>query len=273
MTGAILALWLVLQSEPKAFFETHCAECHDADSKKGGLDLSALRRDFANPETFARWVKVYDRLDSGEMPPRKKPRPPAAELRAATAWLKDSLAAAERSRPGAGGRTALRRLTRAEYENTVRDLLDLPGIVLQSGLPSDGSAHGFDKNSDALDLSHVNMARYIEAADHALDLAIATRPQPPLRRNQHVSLAKHVGHILGNGDAVLLREMKPDPGYPPAGLQGHLDQGAHERMGSFSRGSSVGVFRHEDESCKPSFLEFATLYRPRTRGRTNSRGG
>ncbi len=269
MTGAVLALWLVLQTEPKAFFETHCAECHDAESKKGGLDLLALKREFTNPDTFARWVKVYDRLDSGEMPPKKKPRLPTGDLRAATAWLKESLAAAERSRQGASGRTALRRLTRAEYENTVRDLLDLPGVVLQSSLPADGSAHGFDKNSDALDLSHVNLARYIEAADHALDLAIATRPQPPIRRTQRVSLAKHVGHILGNGDAVLLRDMKPDPEYPPAGEQGHLDQGAHERMGSFGRGSSVGVFRHEDESFKPYFLEFATLYPGRYRVRAS----
>ena len=51
-----------------------------------------------------------------------------------------------------------------------------------------------------------------------------------------------------------------DPDYPPAGEQGHLDQGAHERAGSFSHGSTVGLFRHEDESFKPYFLDFACLY-------------
>ena len=54
----------------------------------------------------------------------------------------------------------------------VRDLLDLPGIVLQGELPADGMAHGFDNNSDALDISHVNLAKYLEAADRALDMAI-----------------------------------------------------------------------------------------------------
>ena len=73
----------------------------------------------------------------------------------------------------------MRRLTRAEYENTVRDLFDLPGIALQGDLPADGSAHGFDNNADALDISHVNLAKYVEAADHALDMAIATQPQAP----------------------------------------------------------------------------------------------
>ena len=258
----ILALWLAasLQAEPKLFFEAHCSDCHNAETKKGGLDLSSLKRDFAKPEDFARWVKVYDRLEAGEMPPKKKARPPAEELRATTDWLRRSLSAAERAQLDAQGRTVLRRLTRAEYENTVRDLLDLPGIVLRDGLPADGTAHGFDKNSDALDLSHVNMSKYMEAADLALDLAIATQPKPPTRKLQRISLAKHVGHILGNGDAVLLRDMKPDPEYPPAGEQGHLDQGAHERINSFGRGSSVGVFRHDDESFKPYFLEFATLY-------------
>src|SRR6185295_629856 len=57
----------------------------------------------------------------------------------------------------------------------------------------------------------------------------------------------------------------PDPLYPPSGDQGHLDQGAHERMGSFNRWSSVGVFRHDDESFKPRFQEFAALYPGRYR--------
>ena len=78
------------------------------------------------------------------------------------------------------GRLTAHRLNRAEYENTLRDLFDMPGIALQGDLPADGSAHGFDNNSDALDISHVNMAKYVEAADLALDAAIATRPEPPI---------------------------------------------------------------------------------------------
>ena len=251
-------LLLALQSEPKAFLERRCVECHDAETKKGGFDLTALGFDRA--KDFERWVKVYDRIESGEMPPAKKPRPPAEDVKAVTAALKKSLLAIERTTLDAKGRTALRRLTRAEYENTVRDLLDLSGIPLKNSLPSDGTVHGFDKNSEALDLSHVNLAKYVEAAEAALDLAIATQPQAPTFKAQRTSIAKHAGHILGNGDAVLLRDFKPDPFFPPAGDQGHIDEGAHQRAGAFSRGSSVGVFRHDDESFKPYFLEFATLY-------------
>jgi hypothetical protein len=139
-------------------------------------------------------------------------------------------------------------------------------------LPADGSAHGFDNNSDALDISHVNLAKYVEAADLTLDLAIATRPVAPISRKRRISLANRGGfiaHIIMNGDGVLLKDKKPDPDFPPAGEQNHLDQGAHERMGSFSNGSSVGLFRHEDESVSPYFMEHVTIYPGMYRVRTS----
>lgn len=256
----------------EAFFDTHCIDCHDADVMKGGLDLTALMPDFSKPEAFARWVKVHDRIASGEMPPRKEKRPPAGTSSALLAWLADSIVKAEKEEAGDAGRTKLRRLTRGEYENTVRDLLSLPGIALREGLPADGSLHGFDKNSAALDVSHVNIAKYIEAADHALDYAIATQPEAPAVQKRRISLANRggfVAHIIMNGDGVLLKDKKPDPSFPPAGMHNHVDQGAHEKLGSFTNGSSVGLFRHEDESVSPYFMEHVTIYPGKYRVRTS----
>src|SRR5262245_59125124 len=71
------------QAQPATFFETHCYSCHDATVKKGGLDLAALKVEPANADNFARWLKVHDRIESGEMPPRNKARPSAAESAAA----------------------------------------------------------------------------------------------------------------------------------------------------------------------------------------------
>ncbi|WP_254509845.1 DUF1592 domain-containing protein [Anatilimnocola floriformis] len=265
LCGAFLFAAIASAGEvEKLFFKSHCVSCHDADTKEGGLDLTTFKQDLANAENFARWIKIHDRIESGEMPPKNQPRPKPDEINAVTKSLRDELVTAETKRLSTN-RTGIRRLTRAEYENTIRDLFDMPGIALYGSLPADGSAHGFDKNSDALDISHVNMAKYVEAADHILDLAIATQPQPPVKQLQRISLARHVGHILGNGDAVLLKNKQPDPEYPPAGEQGHIDQGAHERIGSFERNSSTGVFRHEDESFNPYFLDFAVLYPGRYR--------
>src|SRR5262245_13248531 len=252
---------------PHKFFDAHCVACHDGQRKSGGLDLTALVFKPADADNFARWVKVHDRIASGEMPPRKKPRPPAADGAAVKGWLHDELAGAER-KASAAGRTRLRRLTRAEYENTLRDLFDLSGLPLQAELPPDGQVHGFDKNADALDLSHVNLSKYIEAADLVLDVAIATRPRAPRAEKFRTTLAYPAGfvaHVLLHGDGVLLKDRKPDPDFPPAGEHMHIDQGAHERMGVFRSGASVGLFRPEDESFHPYFNEYVAIYPGRYR--------
>ena len=258
-------------AQPSTFFENHCYSCHNAKANKGGLDLSALKADATTPDNFARWLKIHDRIEAGEMPPGKK-KPPAAEVTAALKSLHGLLVKAEQAKLANSGRTGVRRLTRVEYEHTMRDLLDLPGITLQGELPADGSAHGFDNNSDALDISHVNLAKYLEAADRALDMAIATRPEPPIVVKQRISLANphgFVAHVLLHGDGVLLKNKQPDPDFPPAGAHMHLDQGAHERMGSFRNGASVGLFRHEDESFHPYFIEFVAIYPGHYRIRTS----
>ena len=255
-----------------AFFEKHCISCHNADVKEGNLNLDALAFDSANADSFTRWVKLHDRIESGEMPPKKSKRPEATEKAAVLKSLSQKLIAAEAKRFEGEGRTAVRRLTRGEYENTIRDLFDMPGIAVQGNLPPDGIAHGFDKNVDALDISHVNLAKYIEAADHVLNSAIATRPNAPKVQTRRISLANRGGFVAGivlNGDGVLLKDKKPDPEFPPAGDQAHFDHGAHERMNSFPVTSSVGLFRHEDESVSPYFAEHVTIYPGLYRVRTS----
>ena len=201
LLGPLPAMVVAQDIEP--FLDRHCFECHAPDSRKGNLDLTELPSDFASPGTFARWVKVHDRIESGEMPPKKKARPAPEEIAGITTSLATSLIAAEKTMLDRD-RTGIRRLTRAEYENTIRDLFDLSGIALQNGLPADGSAHGFDKNSDALDLSHVNLAKYLEAADKTLDLAIATRPAAPPKQTVSLSLSGNYEPdiMLMQGDAV-----------------------------------------------------------------------
>ncbi len=250
------------ETAPIKFFQAHCYSCHDPDTGLGGLDLAALKLDLAIPENFSRWTKIHDRIQAGEMPPKRAKQPTKAEAAAATSALSKLLVEADLARLKAHGRTGVRRLTRAEYENTIRDLFDLPGIALQGGLPADGSAHGFDKNSDALDISHVNLAKYVEAADQVLDMAIVTLPKAPKSSRLRISLASQyiVQIILLQGDAVLLKDMQPDPRFPPAGEQRHLDHAAHNKMGVLSAKSSVGIFRHEDESFFPYFQDFTTVY-------------
>ena len=105
---------------------------------------------------------------------------------------------------------------------------------LRRATTADGSAFGFDKNSDALDLSHVNLAKYVEAAEQTLELAVATRPEAPTVQKRRISLMNNGGfvtHVVMNGDGVLLKNKQPDPDFPAPGPYSHIDQGAHERLG------------------------------------------
>jgi len=169
----------------RPFLEHHCVECHDSETRKGGLDLASLSFNPGAPTNFARWATVFDRVDAGEMPPRKKARPEAQELAAFKASLSGSLVAADRQQAVAEGRSVQRRLNRYEYENALRDLLKAPWLQVRDALPEDGVAFRFNKVGSALDISHVQMARYLGAADEALRKVIAgsvDAPEPKVVR-------------------------------------------------------------------------------------------
>jgi len=187
----VLAVLLVLSvpafaAAPKAittFLDQHCVECHDADVKKGGLDLTSLTFDLRDPQLFEKWVKVHDSVAEGEMPPKKKARPDAkladTFLEALDGQLRETSAAQTASQ----GRTLVRRLNRIEYENTVRDLLhiDLP---LAGLLPEDTPMHGFDTVAEGLRFSQLQIEKYLEAADAALDAAVDLRVPVKMKKQR-----------------------------------------------------------------------------------------
>lgn len=162
-----------------AFLEKHCLECHDAENRKGDLDLRALGFKLHDPATFARWVKVHDRVRDGEMPPKKRERPEAGEVREFLASLSKPMVAADEARAAREGRSTWRRLNRFEYENSIRELLQAPWLEVKEILPEDGEAHRFNKVGDALDISHIQMAQYLEAAGVALRDVVAKSAARP----------------------------------------------------------------------------------------------
>ncbi|HQU43072.1 MAG TPA: DUF1592 domain-containing protein, partial [Pirellulales bacterium] len=171
-----------LAAPPAAFQKlaaVYCAECHDAETHEGGLNLAALAWQPAEPLNFDRWVKVFDRVERGEMPPEAEPRPPHPERDAMLAALGGALRSANRDVQRQQGRVVLRRLNRVEYENTLHDLLgiDLP---LRDILPEETPLEGFDTVAEGLRLSPLHMEKYLEAADAALDAAIRL-DRPPER--------------------------------------------------------------------------------------------
>ena len=189
-----------------AFFDAHCYECHDDLSKKGGLNLDKLPTDLSDPASFEKWVRIYDRVSQGEMPPKDNEQPGPGEKRIFQETLAPSLASAHEAEKG----TVLRRLNRKEYENTLSDILgvhlDVAGL-----LPEDGRSGEFDTVGEALGISMIQMQQYLKAADLALDTAIAKDTKPPERTVISASYSdsrdsqKHIGKAwLKNDDGAIV---------------------------------------------------------------------
>ena len=162
-----------------AFVKQHCIDCHGADVQEAGLRLDRLSRDLANPDVMRTWVLIHDRVRAGEMPPKDSIPPSGSEIAEFTSQLRKDLLAAERQSETARGKDLVRRMNRTEYEHTLRDLLSLPLLRVKAMLPEDGRRHGFDKVPDALELSHIQMSKYLQAADRALRQPIARSPTRP----------------------------------------------------------------------------------------------
>lgn len=174
------------------FLSEHCYECHDDDVSKGGLNLLDLGTNLYDPETMRRWVLAFDKVESGEMPPEKKPRPGAKEMGQFLAGLEKSIFTTDLKRK----EVVLRRLNRLEYQNTLRDLFALPHLSVRDMLPEDAEAHGFDTIGDALELSTEQMLVYLEAADYLLDEAIGPKDKPETVTSTS-NLKTSSGRVLG----------------------------------------------------------------------------
>jgi mono/diheme cytochrome c family protein len=161
----------------RAFLQKHCLECHGPAKAKGKFRADQVDFSLSTQAAQQRWLQVREQVTSGAMPPEAKPRPAKADVDALAAWIDGRIAAAEAARRAAQGRVVLRRLNRAEYENSVRDLLSIH-VGFQDLLPEDASDHGFDNVGEALHSSSFLMERYLEAADRALNAAIAGGKRP-----------------------------------------------------------------------------------------------
>lgn len=92
------------------------------------------------------------------------------------------------------GRVTLHRLNRAEYNNTVRDLL---GDTTQPAkdFPADDHGYGFDNNADVLSLAPLLMEKYDAAAEKLIDTAWAKDFTPG--QSTHLE-AESAGNTVGS---------------------------------------------------------------------------
>ena len=259
----------------EAFIDKHCAGCHDDVEKKGGLDLTSLKFDPKDGKNFAEWVKCFDRVAEGEMPPKKKKRPEPDELAAFSKALAKTLTDAETARVTQEGRATQRRLNRYEYENALRDLLHAPWLQVKDSLPEDGEAYRFNKVGDALDMSHVQLNRYLGAAEYALRQVVAKqveRPQPKVTRYY----AREQRSFTGPMKFSPFNQSPERATFPMLGDQAQADVRSEKAPMTVGKADpekrdleAVGVVASNYEPIEPKFNQFKAPFAGRYKLRLN----
>jgi len=169
VSAAVAAPPAALDPKVGAYFEQHCYDCHDSTTQKGDFRMDNLSPK-VGIENTPQWLEIMERINTGEMPPKKvKTRPSAEESARVVEWLATRMKEGESARMAMRPPVSYNRLTRDEYVNTVRDLLGIefnatdPGAFLE-----DPEWHGFERIGSVLTLSPSNVEKYLAASETIL---------------------------------------------------------------------------------------------------------
>jgi hypothetical protein len=168
------------QKDIRPLLENYCYDCHGGDEKKGGISFEALKSDdeILNHDL---WLKVLKNVRAGLMPPAKrKNRPTAEERQRVEAWIKYQAFGIDPQNPDPG-RVTIRRLNRAEYRNTVRDLMGVNFDTVEE-FPADDTGYGFDDIGEVLNISPMLLEKYLAAAETIVAEAVPTTSSVAVER-------------------------------------------------------------------------------------------
>ena len=176
----------------RALLDQYCVICHNqavvnsvAQPNEGlqtiqlrdvglTLDVEDVSNLAENPEV---WEKVIKKLRVGVMPPPNYPRPDKESYDGFRTFLENELDRVASRQINPGRTQAFHRLNQTEYQNSVRDLLDLD-IDVANMIPTDApDQYGFDNNADVLALSPFSVERYVSAAHKIAELAVGATPR------------------------------------------------------------------------------------------------
>ena len=192
----------------QAILAKNCLECHDADTEKGDVNLELDHIDWTNVHDIDLWLRAFDAIDQGLMPPPKKERPATAEKEAVLAFLDANLL----KHIPIGG-TLPRRLNQAEFEQTIRSLCHLPKFELPVGFPGDTELHGFDNLGEGLVLSPSHLDAYTQVAAGIADEIFPPEKSAPTPKQWTAGpddLVLSFSAATVHGDALRLVSRSPD---------------------------------------------------------------
>ena len=168
------------QPDARAFLAQYCLGCHTRQAQqRGSVPVALENLDLADVARDARtWEQVVRKMRAGVMPPNGAPRPQRAAREQFVGLIEASLDRAARATPDPGRTAPVHRLNRTQYQNAVRDLLDLD-VDVAALLPPDDASFGFDNIAGVLKVSPTLIERYLAAAQKISRVAVGLPPVAP----------------------------------------------------------------------------------------------
>jgi len=188
LVAALFGQAQTFDSSVRPFVNKSCLPCHNSKLHSGELDLQKHTAPGMELKDRDIWEAVVRRVRAGEMPPTGLPRPKPAEIDLAAGFIEKEYDRRDRAAPPDPGRVTARRLNRAEYNNTIRDLFGIDFRPAED-FPSDDSGYGFDNIGDVLSLSPVLLEKYLAAAESITRRAILAE-QPKFRSTRNLLKAE-----------------------------------------------------------------------------------
>lgn len=151
------------QKQVLPVLEQYCIDCHSGDEPSAGLALDLFTSHDEAIKAGRTWAKVYDAIESKTMPPEDAEPLPAKDYAKVMNWIQKDVSYFNCTAERNPGRVTMRRLNKAEYNNTIRDLFGV-GLRPADGFPADDVGHGFDNIGELLSMPPLLMEKYLEAA-------------------------------------------------------------------------------------------------------------
>jgi hypothetical protein len=157
------------------FLKKYCLDCHNGNKAAGGLTLEGYQSEAHARKDRKTWASVEHVLSANMMPPKKKAQPSKDEREFVINWIETTLTKIDCTAPKDPGRVTIRRLNRAEYNNTIRDLC---GVDLKPAddFPADDVGYGFDNIGDVLSFQPILLEKYLASAEKILTAALKIEP-------------------------------------------------------------------------------------------------
>ena len=149
----------------RPFTVKYCVSCHGEKGLAAQFDLRPYTTMAAVVKDHEHWALVLDKLSSGQMPPPASAAQPTAEERqTVVAWVDAMRKAESRRNAGDPGLVLARRLSNAEYNNTIRDLTGRDLKPAREFPVDPANQSGFDNSGESLAMSPSLFTKYLQAA-------------------------------------------------------------------------------------------------------------